>query len=363
MDDMFPMRPVRSSSWLPQLIMMCFGVALAASGAWLVNTAWREYRLCRTFATYPTVQGVVTHCTTTSQTGAKGRVTYSVQIEYRYTVAGVTYTSEQPFVAPIKTSSANDAAVVASKYPPGSNVQVHHDPNHPDQALIDVRITPEVARTALLGAAIGSVGIGLAPFVIRSRRFIERDLPINTRRIDTGFLIEASIGWRGWIPGSAGVFALIVSIVYFFVPLPRDREPSVPLVAAICIFGAVLPIAVWLVLGRIMDPLGRAIVIDLQQGRLIQRSTRKGRPPALDVALESVVGVDLQFLPSKNAKQPAAPLAVFLLRMQFMGPGGTRSFRAFKSHEFHRNDANELAAWLSWLLRLNPESQALAQNA
>lgn len=124
------------------------GLGLGGAALWL---CWMDRRAAR----WPSVQGVVIRA---ARPDAPLEDDGSVDIAYRYRVAGVTY--EGGRVAYCTRWHGSHKTI--ERYPVGRRVTVFYDPENPGRALLDRRGGRSAGALAALGAAI-AFAASLAP--------------------------------------------------------------------------------------------------------------------------------------------------------------------------------------------------------
>ncbi len=107
------------------IILSLFLVAGLATTAW----GWKILARGRRTRQWPTVEGKVVHSAVKDQDSIP-------DIAYAYAVSGVEYRATYQFPGGTQPSQELTATYLA-KFPTGSKVTVHYDPNHPDQATLE----------------------------------------------------------------------------------------------------------------------------------------------------------------------------------------------------------------------------------
>lgn len=130
-----------------------------------------RYRKAQAKASYPTVQGTITHrglevkehVSTDSDNRREVSYEYIPKVEYAYTVAGHSYTGSRINVLTSKSSShESEAQQVLSAYPLDATVQVFHNPQDPTDAFLENDPGKRMIDGGTWFAGITLVVIGLA---------------------------------------------------------------------------------------------------------------------------------------------------------------------------------------------------------
>lgn len=100
--------------------------------------------------------------------GSGGHWTYYPVVAYQYHVQGVTYNSSR-ISAVHMGSDYNYALGVVNKYPNGTMVEVHYDPNNPANSMLDTSIGLPTLIPLILGIVFTSIG-GAGLWYARSRK-------------------------------------------------------------------------------------------------------------------------------------------------------------------------------------------------
>jgi hypothetical protein len=106
---------------------------------------------------WPTAKGVVSRTGTSQDVYLEGEESCSLDVEYKYTVAGKEYKSEMIYFGShsFSTVQSQEADRIASTYPLGMEVTVFYDPGSPQNAVLE----PRVYGTTFPGLIIGGRAI------------------------------------------------------------------------------------------------------------------------------------------------------------------------------------------------------------
>jgi hypothetical protein len=133
---------------------VCFGLAVL----WFFF-AYRNY--IGLAAKWPTVSGIIELSTTESyvkRENGRNETVYAPAVEYSYEVRDRQYRSRQVKLGVEISGSKFIADKIAMKYPQGSRVTVHYDPQNPSSAMLE---SPHGYPWLLLGIAAICFGIAV----------------------------------------------------------------------------------------------------------------------------------------------------------------------------------------------------------
>jgi nitrate reductase NapE component len=135
---------------VPCLVILAVS-AIALLGGYSYIVSWTNKSL-----TWPKTEGKVT--VSEVKKTPRGAAPYELSLQYQYAVEGKTYhASSISFTGNSESGSKEDLMPVVSRYPKGSMVTVHYDPNAPQMACLE---TGEVGWPRfILYIAIGLVTI------------------------------------------------------------------------------------------------------------------------------------------------------------------------------------------------------------
>lgn len=150
--------------FLVVLPLLCTVVGLIT---FLIGT--RYALLAQASRDWPTTGGIIVssevedHISRTTRTQGKSRkshTTYSVRVEYEYTVEGHKHHSTRVGFGQHNSSDANHARNTVEKYSPGSAVKVFYRPQSPEMSVLEPGMQSGLAIPIVLGLV--AVGAGIA---------------------------------------------------------------------------------------------------------------------------------------------------------------------------------------------------------
>lgn len=107
---------------------------------------------------YRAVEGEITRSEVArgnTGTTASETTTWTHDFEYRYEVDGETYTGDRTASATYRTSDRSEVEETAARYPVGSKITVHYDPDDPATSVLE----PGISALPSLFLALGVVGL------------------------------------------------------------------------------------------------------------------------------------------------------------------------------------------------------------
>lgn len=114
-----------------------FGGLVAVVGLGLVYTGLGTLRANVRRGAFEPVRARVTASSLRQRSGSKTTTTYAPQIEYEYTVGGVTYTSDSVYPGNISGSDDREKhATVVENHPTGATVEAFYDPDDPSTSFL-----------------------------------------------------------------------------------------------------------------------------------------------------------------------------------------------------------------------------------
>ena len=96
--------------------------------------------------------------------------TYKAEVDYRYTVAAVSFVGHRVAFGDYGSSDPTDAEEVVSRYPTGSNIEVRYDPASPEESVLDPGIKIQAFFAPAAGLAFLLAGLVMAFFLPRAFR-------------------------------------------------------------------------------------------------------------------------------------------------------------------------------------------------
>ncbi|HSG98850.1 MAG TPA: DUF3592 domain-containing protein [candidate division Zixibacteria bacterium] len=135
------------------------GALVGAAGLALLVTAGSEVSAEFARRGWPSVAGVVVESWVSADRAQRP------QVKYRYTVAGVEYTSVDDLGVSGFGSQGNraqTARTVIGEYPPGGSVIVYYDPGEPSESLL----RPSLRWAPLMRLTVGALLLSAAGFLL-----------------------------------------------------------------------------------------------------------------------------------------------------------------------------------------------------
>lgn len=112
-------------------LFIVIGLVVLGAGVWtLIKSIHTE--------SWPVVDGVIQSTRQESHSGDHG-TTYSAEVTYTYTVAGVSYDGRKISIGQM-SSSSQYAQTILDRYPVGKKVSVHYSPTDPGEAVLETGI-------------------------------------------------------------------------------------------------------------------------------------------------------------------------------------------------------------------------------
>ena len=202
--------------------------------------------------------------------------TYTIDVAYRYEVAGQVFTSRDYDLFSGSSTGCNDDREVAKRFPVGSTVECYVNPRDPRDAVLERRLPPETATVAM---PLILAALAVLPFIVHRRRrgsepggaAGERGVPVATMALSTDDLNLAQ--------ASATL-----------TPLESRRVKWLVLILV-----AVLFAVVWSIVSRIVGEVAAALVAPTDASHVAQTVVRAG------------FGVALAWTPMRMALQMLNP--------------------------------------------------------
>jgi uncharacterized protein DUF3592 len=141
--------------------MSLFGGLLACGiGATFFFIACRQILFAFRAKRWPTTTGKITASDVWSNPGADS-TKYRVSIGYEYVVGGHTFIGTEVRIGlnNASTGSRRAAQRLCRKYPVGSRVAVHYNPNDPRRSLVETGISIPVVLNSLVAITFTATGI------------------------------------------------------------------------------------------------------------------------------------------------------------------------------------------------------------
>jgi hypothetical protein len=140
-------------------VLIGFGAIAFAIGGAVYVVQFRQGLRADASKKWPTSRGTVVSSALEKSPGKRWR--YRAAVQYRYRVTGKDYEAGRVFWAGNEGRQKHMASVV-SRYPAGSTVPIHYDPQNPAEAVLDP--TQNVGSRPLVLYAMGMMTLGLFSF-------------------------------------------------------------------------------------------------------------------------------------------------------------------------------------------------------
>jgi hypothetical protein len=206
---------------------------IAGFGAFVLRTGIRTLRDSWAVQTGITAPATLTSSLVLTRTGQRGGVTFEPAVEYSFVYQGRSYLGTRLRAEPVSFFSFSAASHYLSTLP--AQLVAHFDPSAPHLAVLDPTVGSQTAVSLLIGSGV-MTGVTLAICVFPPRRkFPHDDLPIDTSRIENGFLTRANHGGpKAWLV--IGFFAvgigLTVASISWMSPRASFTNGSLALITA-----------------------------------------------------------------------------------------------------------------------------------
>lgn len=342
---------VRRSSGRPGKELF-FPVLAVCIGAITLYAGLRQTMECLRIQHGAAARATVASSTPTERRGRHG-TTYGIAVVFTFEHRGQRHSGHRVGVAGYSTSSRAERDDLMRGLRPGSSVTAFFEPNHPERAVLDPRLSTGIAMLTTAGAGVLSVGLVL-PFLLPVRRYIRPDLPINTEPVvfaegDDGFRILPRDQHSGFL--TAIVFSIIaVQGLAYFLFAHRGAVPAGMIAGAgiaslfVAIGGGVAT--------RMASPHGcGSIEIHPASSALVLRPLLKGRA-AETIPMDRITDVKRTLRSQKYARRDTDKNAAFYPTLELITPQSATDTRKLKRFSFHRNNADELIGWLREQLAL-----------
>jgi hypothetical protein len=129
--------PTADKLFAVELLSAICVVIFGGFAAFFYFTGRKYLALAAASAAWPTAHGKVLICGVIRQRGPKGTSTYSSNIVYEYTVAGVRHQGHVIQFGSMDMAAESAAQKILDPYPVGSAVTVHYSPGNPKIAALE----------------------------------------------------------------------------------------------------------------------------------------------------------------------------------------------------------------------------------
>jgi hypothetical protein len=149
-------------------VPVVFSLALMIIGLGVALYSFKQISLARGSYNWPSVPAkiVSSEVKATQREAEKKRVytTYSADIAFQYTVNGKEFTSNLAMIDQPPKTFSTDAQTLVQKYPPGSTVMAHYNPQNPNQAILEMGVARSTYVAFVVGVVLAALGLGLFGF-------------------------------------------------------------------------------------------------------------------------------------------------------------------------------------------------------
>jgi len=334
------------------LALFWIGISLALLGldGYLGWSAFRQI----SSQNYPTTDGVVTHSEVEQRAGGK-HVEYSPNVQYRYAVAGKTFTGHRYRFGEVYALEGLAHQIVAG-HPVGKHVPVYYNPGNPADALL----RPGLDGGDLFLAAF-LLPLNLVLFVIWAMmagklwRDKSKAPAGGAMTWNDGFQVRVRLSTvRPWIVAAIVAGLLAFAAIFVALGFGAPHPPMVMMVIAWCVILA----------GGLLGDIGcrwrlaqggSDLVIDTTT-RQITLPRMMGREMELAIPMGAITSIEVQRVERRSGR--GASLSFYVLTFAFTDPSGSPCReRLLEWADQARTEA--LAAWLRELLRIEPSREVV----
>lgn len=137
------------------------GLFFAGSGLWMLSNGLKSYRASGRRDAFEPVEARVLESELRVSSGEK--TSYIPEIEYEYTVAGTTYTSDSVYPGPdFDIQNRNTAESLVDTYSESEIVEAYYDPENPTDAFLENESVATGSLVIMLISGVMTVvGVGL----------------------------------------------------------------------------------------------------------------------------------------------------------------------------------------------------------
>ncbi|MDP2653307.1 MAG: DUF3592 domain-containing protein [Candidatus Omnitrophota bacterium] len=153
---------------MPRVIAFGFCSIFLIVGLAVMNMGFKQIQKSKLSMTWPTVEGVVSSSDMGRHRDSDRGTTYSADVTYRYVLEGTTYVSSKVRYGSLNTSNPADAQRVLNRYPVGTKVSVHFNPDDPYESVLEPGMHGGVWFFPVFGSVFALVGAGMMFAVSRA---------------------------------------------------------------------------------------------------------------------------------------------------------------------------------------------------
>ena len=117
---------------------------------------------------WPTASGIVTKSEigTLATGGRDDRIEYSPSVAYTFRVGTIEHVGHRVLFTAFDRKTHDEAAAIIARYPVGTTVVVHYDPDDPDDAVLEPGAPTTNWRRKVTGVALVALAFAAAAIVI-----------------------------------------------------------------------------------------------------------------------------------------------------------------------------------------------------
>ncbi|MGO9108061.1 MAG: DUF3592 domain-containing protein [Thermoguttaceae bacterium] len=324
--------------------------ALILSGTLLVLDGYlglSVYRQIRA-QNYPTTNGVITHSEVTGHGGRHSN--YSPNVQYKYAVAGKTYSSTCCRFGDVYANEGIAHRIVA-EHPLGKPVRVYYNPDNPADALLqpgvdgsDLFLATFLLPFNLVLLVIGSLLAG------EVRRDSAKAPAGGAKMWDDGFQVRVRVSQtRPFVVAAVVAGLLAFGSLFVALGFGAPHPPMALMVAAWCVI-----LVGWL-LGYIvcrwrLAQGGSDLVIDTT-AQQVTLPRIMGRKTEVTIPMRAITGIEVQKFERRGSR--GETYYFYVPTFAFTDASGTPC-HAKLVEWFDQACAEDLAAWLRERLRIAP---------
>ena len=123
---------------------------------------------------WPSVAGEVRAASVEYETDSDGAGTYRAEVLYAYEIEGVQQLANRVAFGDFGSSDPGRAQRIVNRYPEGSAVTVHYDPDEPSRAVLEPGVHGSTWMLPGFGALFFTAGLLMAIFLPRAIRKSDR---------------------------------------------------------------------------------------------------------------------------------------------------------------------------------------------
>jgi hypothetical protein len=168
-----PRYPINPTNKSVKLIIIA---SLGFFGALLLILGLYSSIMDTSASSWPVTEGTITSSQVESWgSGAHDPIDYRPAITYQYQVGGKTYNGSQissgaTFYGGVNVDEYEQANAIVSNYPVGSIVEVHYNPNNPNNAVLETQSSLIEQVPLIIGAVMTAAALIGLFLLVRSER-------------------------------------------------------------------------------------------------------------------------------------------------------------------------------------------------